>query len=207
MRDVVLLSGGMDSALGLALSVQDCGAENVVAMGFDYGQLHVRELEAAARISGHFGVRFLSVPIRGLDGLLGGSLVTGQGALNGAATVVPGRNPLLLAHAVSYAASQEFERVVIGCNATDRDTYPDCRREALQAGDLFFSLASGIRLHYPLIEMRKAEIVAAGNALGLPWDLTRSCYTDEEEPCEVCGACWERRRAFAHVQLACEVRR
>lgn len=183
MRGVVLLSGGMDSA---ALLAEYPGS---LALAVDYGQPHRNaELGAALRIAKHFDVplEFVNAPTLPMTGV------------EGAASVVPGRNLLLIALGVSHALRTGAEFVAIGANATDRATYPDCRVGFLvDAGAA--AGAYQITLRHPFVHHEKADIVR--NFRGFPWHLTYSCYRGRSEHCGDCGACKARQTAFLGAGL------
>jgi 7-cyano-7-deazaguanine synthase len=210
VKSVVLLSGGMDSALCLALEVQAHGAAEVCALGIHYGARHNgRELEAARAVARFYEVEFVGPWSLGfIAHTWRGSLVNETGSLSGPDTVVPYRNAVLLSLAVGYAASVGASRVVIGCNADDAETYPDCREVFLRAADLaaLVGTEGRVGVYFPLVGLIKRQIAIRGAELGVPWGLTYSCYAGDVEPCGVCGACYERNRAFAGEQLAAESR-
>lgn len=200
MTSLVLLSGGMDSALCLALE-REAGRE-VRCLGIDYGARHnARELRAAAAVAAHYEAPFATFSSPFPAGWGGTLMDGGRSVLAGAATVVSGRNLILIGLAVGYAQDHGCARVVVGCNATDRDLFRDCRREFLGAASVAAQLGYGVTVEAPLIDLTKAQILARGNALGVPWDLTYSCYRGEEETCQVCGACWVRQQAELHLDL------
>jgi 7-cyano-7-deazaguanine synthase len=190
----VMLSGGLDSACAAAVS----GATAAVA--FNYGQRHVRELEAARDVAAAMGMRLSVV---NLAGLLHGSALLGDGpvphgrydAPSMAATVVPGRNLLFAAAAVASLPAGASHRLVAGVHAGDHPVYPDCRPAFWSAlGEAV--RAYGVRLDTPFIAMTKAEALAAGAAAGAPVGLTWSCYEGGSVHCGRCGTCVERAEAF-----------
>jgi 7-cyano-7-deazaguanine synthase len=201
MKSLILLSGGMDSTLCLALAREQ--GQEILCLGIDYGARHNRpELRAAAAVAAHYETPFEAVRLR-FPRNWGGSLMDKKSRrLNGAATVVSGRNAVLFGLAAGYAQDHGCERVVVGCNATDHADFPDCRKGFLSLLSLAFEGAYGVTVDAPLALLTKAEIVARGTALGVPWDLTYSCYAGTEPPCRVCGACWARQQGFLNAQLA-----
>lgn len=204
MKSVVLFSGGLDSAVTAALAVACYGAPAVLLLHQPYGSRQQEpEGKAVARLAAHFGCEFLVVPHPWL-GALGGSSLTGAGDLQGAATVVPGRNGLFLATAVAVAQARGARRVLIGAHASDHQDYPDCRREWLETQSLAARWAYGVEIEAPFVELTKAAVVQEGIRLGVPFELTYSCYAGTEPACEVCAACWERRQALAACGLATE---
>lgn len=186
IKSVVLFSGGIDSAVCVALE-QEAGRE-VWPLFFNYGQRHAERermaMFAQCREQGIWGRARIEV-LR-----LGGSSLLGDGDLSGARAVVPDRNLILCGVASNYAASIGAKRVVIGCNATDYELFPDCRP------DFFVLLPTSTIVVTPLIHLTKREIVAEARRLGVPLELTWSCYAGGEVPCGECGACVEREAAL-----------
>lgn len=188
MKNVVLLSGGLDSAVCLALAARsNAGA---VALSFDYGQRHrEQEFERAHALA----VRF-SVPryIITLPDVFGASLLTG-----GAGVVVPARNTVFIAVGISYALAHGFSSVWMGCNASDRDAFPDCRREYFAAWRELAPLADDreVEVVTPLINMTKGEILRTAEYNGIDLSETWSCYTPNNgAPCGECMACQQLER-------------
>ena len=208
-RAVVLLSGGMDSAVCLAIARDDGYACH--ALSFDYGQRHRAELHAAARLVERLGAvehRTLSIGL----GELGGSALTdrriavpdapGDGI---PVTYVPARNTVFLAFALGWAEVLDADRLYTGVTAVDYSGYPDCRPEYLQAFQRLADLATrrgvegqSIELCAPLLKLGKAAIVAAGVRLGVDFSLTVSCYQadDAGAACGRCDACRLRQAGF-----------
>lgn len=212
-KAVVLLSGGMDSATAAALAL-DQGFE-VCALSFRYGQRHATELDAARRVAKRLGVRrhvVLDIDLRAF----GGSALTSDLEVPkdtpmdriGAAipvTYVPGRNTIFLSFALAWAETLGASDVFLGANALDYSGYPDCRPEYIEAFERMANLATRaglegrrLRIHTPLINLSKAEIVKLGHRLGVEYALTWSCYdpTPEGTPCGRCEACILRRKGF-----------
>lgn len=206
---VVLLSGGLDSATVLAMAKQQGYACH--ALSFNYGQRHASELAAASRVAAKAEV--LSHRILSLDlGVFGGSALTDDsipvpaaGGEGIPATYVPARNTVFLSCALGLAESVGAMDIFIGVNAVDYSGYPDCRPEFINAFEQLANLATkaGIeggryRVHAPLINMSKAEIILAGVALGVDYSATVSCYQADEDgmACSHCDACHLRREGF-----------
>ncbi len=210
---MVLLSGGMDSATAAALAL-DQGFE-VCALSFRYGQRHATELDAARRVAKRLGVRrhvVLDIDLRAF----GGSALTSDLEVPkdtpmdriGAAipvTYVPGRNTIFLSFALAWAETLGASDVFLGANALDYSGYPDCRPEYIEAFERMANLATRaglegrrLRIHTPLINLSKAEIVKLGHRLGVEYALTWSCYdpTPEGTRCGRCEACILRRKGF-----------
>ena len=207
---VVLLSGGLDSAVTLAVMRADGYA--VHALTIDYGQRHVVEIERAARLAAHYGAehRVVSLDLRAF----GGSALTAElsvpkdrpeGAGGIPITYVPARNTIFLSLALAWAEVLGAGAIALGVNAVDYSGYPDCRPEYLAAFERLARLATRVgvesgsapRIVAPLIGLTKADIVRRGVALGVPFELTHSCYDPEDgAACGRCDSCRIRRRGF-----------
>jgi 7-cyano-7-deazaguanine synthase len=210
---IVLLSGGLDSATALAISRSE--GKVCHALSFRYGQRHVVELEAAARVAAALGAashRVMSVDL----GALGGSSLTGASEVPKGrtereighgipSTYVPARNTLFVAHALAAAEVIGATEIVLGINALDYSGYPDCRPEWLAAMQEVARLGTRtgveghpIRLLAPLAQMNKAEIIRAGMALKVDYSVTHSCYDPSADgrACGECDSCQLRRRGF-----------
>ncbi|MCC5794057.1 MAG: 7-cyano-7-deazaguanine synthase QueC [Chromatiales bacterium] len=213
-RAVVLLSGGMDSATCLALA-RDQGW-SCHTLSFDYGQRHRAELAAAEGLAASLGAadhRVLRLDLAAI----GGSALTDPlievpeaGGSGIPVTYVPARNTLFLSCALGLAEVLDADVIYAGMNAVDYSGYPDCRPEYLAAFQAMADLATRravegrpVRIEAPLIDLSKAEIILAGNALGLDFGLTVSCYQadDEGRACGRCDACSLRRAGFAAAGL------
>lgn len=208
-RAVVLLSGGLDSATVLAIA-RDMGCETY-GLSFDYDQRHRTELEAASRVAAHLGVELHRV-VRLDIGWMGGSALTDARIAVPTApsdgipvTYVPARNSIFLATALGWAEVLNARDIFIGVNALDYSGYPDCRPEFIQAFQNLANLGTragqeghGFRIHAPLINMRKAEIIRAGTRLGVDYSLTQSCYDPDVQgrACGRCDSCRLRAQGF-----------
>lgn len=217
MKAVILLSGGLDSSTVLYQALAD-GCE-CYTIFFDYQQRHRRELQSALAIAQKAGVVQNQVVTFDLR-LWGGSALTDdaidlpQGrsvkemSHNIPVTYVPARNTIFLSFALGYAETIAAERVYIGVNALDYSGYPDCRPDYIQAMQEVFRLGTKqgregkpIKIVTPLINLKKTEIIQLGNKLGVPWQLTWSCYAGGDVACGVCDACQLRLAAFAELGL------
>lgn len=212
---VVLLSGGLDSATTLAIARREGFACH--AMSFDYGQRHGAELQAARRVAHALGaVEHKTVHI-GLDAIGGSALTDLSIAVpdhpqNGIpVTYVPARNTVFLAFALGWAEVLGSTDIFIGVNAVDYSGYPDCRPEFIRAFEQLANLATkaGVeggrfRIHTPLIDLSKADIVRTGTALGIDYAMTVSCYAADAEglACGVCDSCRLRRQGFEQAGIA-----
>ena len=217
-RAVVLLSGGLDSTTALAIARSEGYACH--ALTVQYGQLHRAELDAARRVAGALGViehKLVEVDLRPLAR----SALTSPGlevpkdrplSVIGAPgdvppTYVPARNTVLMSLALAWAESLGARDLFLGVNVLDASGYPDCRPAFVQAFEALAQVATrqgGFRVHAPLIEMTKAEIIRAGTALGVDYGRTHSCYdpTPTGGACGRCDACALRRKGFAEAGLA-----
>lgn len=208
-RAVVLLSGGLDSATCLAMAARqyDC-----YALSFAYGQRHSSELLAAARVASTLGATEHRV-IRLDLGAIGGSALTDNAiavpeeATEGIpVTYVPARNTIMLSLALAWAEVLGAQDIFVGVNAVDYSGYPDCRPEFIRAFEALANLATKaavegrpLKVHAPLIDLSKAQIIELGSRLGVDYGLTVSCYQADSEgrACGVCDSCRLRREGFA----------
>jgi 7-cyano-7-deazaguanine synthase len=207
---VVLLSGGIDSSTCLAVARQDGFAPHALAIR--YGQRHEIELRAAERVAAAMGV---PLKVIGLDlRAIGGSALTADLAVPKDApigdgipiTYVPARNTVLLALALGYAEVLGAQDIYLGVNAIDYSGYPDCRPAFVQAFEALanFATAAAVegraryRIRAPLVQLSKAEIIRRGARLGVPYELTHSCYdpAPDGRACGRCDSCRLRRQGF-----------
>jgi 7-cyano-7-deazaguanine synthase len=208
-KAIVLLSGGLDSATAAAQALAD-GFE-VIALSFRYGQRHDRELIAAKQIADHLEIKeHFTIDVNLAQ--WGGSALTdaalavpteGVQPHEIPVTYVPGRNTVFIAIALSLAEAKQAEAIYLGINAIDYSGYPDCRPEFLAAFQHLATLSSkaGIegnapKLVAPLVLDSKVDIVYRALRLGVPIELTWSCYQGGEQPCGVCDSCRIRDRAL-----------
>ncbi|QGU33607.1 7-cyano-7-deazaguanine synthase QueC [Thermochromatium tepidum] len=217
---IVLLSGGLDSATALAIARAQGFAPH--ALSIRYGQRHAIELESASRIAHSQGV--VEHVIAEIDlRRFGGSALTSdlpvpkgrdpaEMGLGIPLTYVPARNTIFLSCALAWAESLGSGDIFIGVNALDYSGYPDCRPEYIAAFERLANLATAAgvegrqcyRIHAPLIEMTKAEIIRTGLALGVDYSLTSSCYDPgpDGRPCGLCDSCRLRAKGFAEAGVA-----
>ena len=216
-KAVILLSGGLDSTTALAIASQtfDCYALTV-----RYGQLHAVELDAARRVAALADVKDHRVIDIDLGQLAASALTTPSVAVPkdrslaeiGApgdvpATYVPARNTVLLALALAWAESLGAHDIFVGVNVLDASGYPDCRPEFIRAFEALAQVATrsgGFKLHAPLIELTKAQIIELGTKLGVDYGLTHSCYDPSASggACGRCDACLLRKKGFAEAGVA-----
>jgi 7-cyano-7-deazaguanine synthase len=208
-RAVAIVSGGLDSVTLAHLLASEGYALHQVAL--DYGQRHKKELEFARACAQRLGAAFDAVDLTGLTRLLGGSALTDPdievphghyAAPNMAITVVPNRNAIMLAIAYGVAVAEHAKVVGIAVHGGDHFIYPDCRPEFIASFDAMQKHAMegfadpDLRLHAPFLHRTKADIVRLGADLGVPFEMTWSCYEGGEIHCGACGTCVERKEAF-----------
>jgi len=211
----VLVSGGLDSATVLAIARER--GHRCHALSFDYGQRHRAELDAARRVAAALGAvahRVLAIPIGefGHSALTDPSIPVSEQPGEGIpATYVPARNTIFLACALGHAEVIGAADIYIGVNAVDYSGYPDCRPEFIAAFERVATLATKaavegrrMRIHAPLIELPKAEIIRRGAALGVDFSLTISCYQPDPSgrACGRCDSCRLRRAGFEQAGIA-----
>lgn len=213
----MLLSGGLDSATVLAMASERGFACHCLSV--DYGQRHRFELGAARRVGASLGAaehRVVGIDLRAI----GGSALTdeievprpGEGPAGGIpVTYVPARNLVFLSIAAGYAEVVGARDLFIGVNAVDYSGYPDCRPGFIEAFERAANEGTragvegrGLRVHTPLIEMSKAEIIREGVRLGVDYGLTHSCYDPDADgrACGRCDSCGIRRRGFEAAGVA-----
>lgn len=205
---VVLLSGGMDSAVALAETVQTYGSENVMAISFDYGSKHNdREFSAARVLADFYDVWHKRISLDMVRDLFASDLLKTsdepipEGHYTDASmksTVVPFRNGIMLSIAAGLAESYGASRVVIANHAGDHAIYPDCRpaftHDMGQA--IYHGTDQKVSLVAPFFMMSKTDICKLGEQLNVPLSYTYSCYNGRELHCGKCGTCFERKEAF-----------
>ena len=208
-RAVVLLSGGLDSATVLAMSIEQ--GYDAYALSVHYGQRHSAELAAAARVATTLGARehrIMGVDLAGIGGsaLTDSSIAVPTSPVAGIPfTYVPARNTLMLSLALGWAEVLGAEAIFIGVNAVDYSGYPDCRPEFIAAfadaarlGTRVGTEGAAIRVEAPLVRLSKADIIREGHRLGVDFSLTVSCYQADSEgqACGRCDSCRLRREGF-----------
>lgn len=208
-RAVILLSGGLDSATVLAMARE--AGYTCHALSLDYGQRHHAELAAAGRVAAQLGAAEHRIIQLGL-GQFGGSALTDsaiavpESPTTGIpVTYVPARNTVMLSLALAWAEVLGARDIFIGVNAVDYSGYPDCRPDFIAAFERMANLATKaaiegepVRIHAPLQDLSKADIIKVGAALAVDYALTVSCYQADPtgQACGVCDACRLRREGF-----------
>ena len=213
-KAIVLVSGGLDSATVLAIANElgyDC-----FALSFDYGQRHCSELDAASKLAKQYNVLDHKTIKLGM-GEFGGSALTDdlidvptEKSSGIPVTYVPARNTVFLSIALGWAEVVDAKDIFIGVNAVDYSGYPDCRPEFISAFEKLANLATkagvedgGFRIHTPLINLTKAQIIEKGGALNVDYSKTVSCYQANEkgEACGECESCRLRKQGFEKANM------
>jgi 7-cyano-7-deazaguanine synthase len=218
-RAVVLSSGGIDSTTTMAIAKSQ-GYE-VYSLSFRYGQRHAVELEGARQVARTLGAKEHLVIAIDLA-RLGGSALTSdlpvpkarsEGEMRSGipVTYVPARNTIFLAYALAWAEVLGASDIFIGVNAIDYSGYPDCRPEYIEAFERMANLATKagveghirMRIHTPLVQMTKADIIRRGVELGIDYSMTHSCYDPRADgtACGQCDSCLLRRKGFREAGL------
>lgn len=217
-KAVILLSGGLDSSTTLAMAGHQ--GFSCYALTFQYGQRHAAEIEAAKKVALALGAiehRIMNINLADF----GGSALTDHNILipknrsdlseNIPITYVPARNTIFLSYAVAWAEVLGIFDIFIGVNAIDYSGYPDCRPAFIKAFEHVANLATAasakgkgiFKIHTPVINMTKAEIIIEGTRLGLDYSLTHSCYNPDQNglACGVCDSCQLRKKGFKDAHL------
>lgn len=222
MKALVLSSGGVDSTTALGLAVKKYGRENVIALSVFYGQKHDKEIRASIAVADYYGVEhlFLDLSVIFKDSncsLLRHSTeeipeesyadqIRKTEGEKPVSTYVPFRNGLFLSSAASIALSRDCSVIYYGAHADDSAgaAYPDCSPVFNNAMNEAIWEGSGhqLRIEAPFVNVSKADVVRMGLEIGVPYELTWSCYEGGEDPCGRCATCIDRAAAFAanHVE-------
>ena len=215
MKALVLFSGGVDSTTCLAIAVEKYGKNNVTALSISYGQKHTKEIQAAEKIAEYYGVELKKLDLARIFEGSDCSLLSSSSEdipkesyaeqlekTDGkpVSTYVPFRNGLFLSCAASVALSNGCTEIYYGIHTDDAagNAYPDCSEEFNNAINSAIYIGSGnaLKVTAPFVNMKKADIVAEGLKLKVPYKMTWSCYEGGEKPCGVCGTCRDRIAAF-----------
>ncbi len=214
-KAVVLLSGGLDSATTLAIAMNK--GYSCYALSFNYGQRHAAELLAAEKIIQSFEIKHHKVLELDLTQIGGSALTDPDIAVPKETTegipvtYVPARNTIFLSYALAYAEVINANHIFLGINAVDYSGYPDCRPEYITAYEKMAGLATKagvegapVKIHAPLIQLSKSEIIKMGNELGLDYALTVSCYqaNPDGQACGFCDSCRFRKQGFDEAGLS-----
>lgn len=214
MKALVLSSGGVDSTTCLAMAVKKYASENVISLSVFYGQKHKNELEAAEKIAKYYNVRHRELNMGTIFEDSDCTLLEGRADVPHAdyasqikeldgkpvTTYVPFRNGLFLSAAASIAIANGCEVIYYGAHADDSagNAYPDTSAVFNDAMSNAIYEGSGkqLKILAPFINSHKAAVVKTGLELGVPYELTRSCYEGGDKPCGKCGTCIDRIKAF-----------
>ncbi len=216
MKALVLSSGGVDSTTALGMAVDKYGKNNVIALSISYGQKHDKEIQAAIAVAKHYGVEQLFLDLAKIFEYSDCSLlqqsdeeipkesyaeqISETKGEKPVSTYVPFRNGLFLSSAASIALSKECDVIYYGAHADDSAgfAYPDCSPVFNNAMNEAIWEGSGhqLKIHAPFVNLNKADVVKIGLELGVPYELTWSCYEGGDKPCGVCGTCIDREAAF-----------
>ncbi len=212
---VIILSGGIDSSTLLYESINK--GFNPHVLTFNYGQRHIKEIESAKTICEHLGIPHKVVDISDINALMKGSALTDTDVDvpevpetvehfdTLTTTIVPNRNAVFLSIAIAYAVSIGAQHVYFGAHHSDRGVYPDCRKEFIDAFQTSERLATDnpdLIIEAPFVDLDKSDIVAWGSKLGVPFELTWTCYNGGERHCGKCSSCRERQRAFREAGVS-----
>ena len=211
-KAIILFSGGLDSTTCLSIALKE--GYSPLLLTVNYGQRHNFEIKAAIRIAKYLNVKDHSIVDINLS-QFGGSALTDSIEVpknrdlthsnNIPVTYVPARNTVFLSLALAWAETIDINNIFIGVNALDYSGYPDCRPEYIESFEKMANLATkaGIlgtkfKIHTPLINMTKAEIIKLGLQLGVDYSMTSTCYDPKKNgsPCSECDACTLRLKGF-----------
>ena len=216
-KAIVLLSGGLDSAVTLAHSLRD--GNETIALSFRYGQRHTRESDSAKAIANYYEVehRIIDIDLSSFNSsLIGNSRTIETNRTNIGndipETYVPARNLIMLSVATGLCESLGASSIYIGANAVDYSGYPDCRKEffdsfseTIRKGTKAGVEDRPIKIVTPILNMSKAEIIKTGKDIGVPFRLTWSCYNGGEKACGHCDSCLIRLKGFKEAGYEDEV--
>lgn len=216
MEALVLFSGGVDSTTCLGIAVDKYGSENVLALSVSYGQKHTKEIDSARAVAKHYGVELYELDLSEMFRFSYCSLLKGSSEevphesyaqqlkeTNGSpvSTYVPFRNGLFISSAAAIAISRGCSVIYYGAHSDDAagNAYPDCSETFNNAMSEAVWVGSGnqVRIEAPFVSKTKADVVKMGLELGVPYELTWSCYEGGDVPCGKCGTCIDRAKAFA----------
>jgi len=215
-KSIILLSSGLDSFVSLASSIEEYNI--TLALTFDYGQrAKDREIESSKKIAGYYGIEHKVISLPWLAQITSTSLVNTDSNLpqlkiteldntelthNSAKNVwVPNRNGLFINVAASFADSYDFTHIIFGANKEEGTTFPDNTQDFIDRinHSLEYSTLSSPKVFAPLINSDKMEIVKIGLSKKIPFNLVRSCYTNNEKHCGMCESCLRLKRAVKDV--------
>lgn len=215
MKVMVLSSGGVDSTTCLGIAVKEYGRENVVALSIFYGQKHDKEIKAADDVAEYYGVEHIKLDLSTIFDFSNCSLLSHSDEeipkesyndqikkTDGkpVSTYVPFRNGLFISSAAAIAISKGCSKIYYGAHADDSagNAYPDCSSVFNEAMNKAVYEGSGrqLEIEAPFVGLNKAQVVKKGLEIGVPYNLTWSCYEGNDKPCGKCGTCIDRLAAF-----------
>ena len=215
MKALVLVSGGVDSTTCLGMAVKEYGNENVVALSIFYGQRHDKEIKAADAVCKHYDVEHITLDLSKMfqfsdctllqhsDGEIPEESYAKQLEKTDGkpvSTYVPFRNGLFLSSASAIALSKGCSKIYYGAHSDDAagSAYPDCSEAFNNAMNTAIYEGSGKQLEIvaPFINLTKSQVVKKGLEIGVPYELTWSCYEGHDKACGKCGTCIDRKAAF-----------
>lgn len=218
-KAIILLSGGLDSATTLAIAKSK--GYKLFALTFDYNQRHKYEISSAKKICDFFSINDHIIYKLDLKQFGGSALTSNMKVPKNRKieviskneipiTYVPARNTIFLSIALALAEVKNAFEIFIGVNAIDYSGYPDCRPEFIKAFEKLANLATkaGVKgkkfkIHTPLINLTKSQIIKKGIALGIDYSLTTTCYSPKKygKPCKKCDACILRQKGFENLNI------
>jgi protein ExsB len=215
MKVMVLSSGGVDSTTCLGIAVKEYGCENVVALSIFYGQKHDKEIKAADDVAEYYGVEHIKLDLSTIFDFSNCSLLSHSDEeipkesyndqikkTDGkpVSTYVPFRNGLFISSSAAIAISKGCSKIYYGAHADDSagNAYPDCSSVFNEAMNKAVYEGSGrqLEIEAPFVGLNKAQVVKKGLEIGVPYNLTWSCYEGNDKPCGKCGTCIDRLAAF-----------
>ena len=217
-KAVVLLSGGLDSTVTLAIALNE--GMDVIPLSFRYGQRHTKELNSAEAVCRHYGIRgaVIDIDLSSFKSALTDKDLEVPSDRMGKLeehipiTYVPARNIIFLSIAAGLCESVGAEAIYIGANAVDYSGYPDCRpeffrsfEETLAAGTKTGTEGRAVKIKIPIIDFSKADIVRKGKELNAPLNLTWSCYKGGDRACGHCDSCRLRLKGFREAGFKDEI--
>ncbi len=219
-KALVLLSGGLDSVTLLAYVLSQKEFDEINALNVFYGQKNSKEQNSAKKICDYYNVPIEFMDLSKIFEMSSSALISKNNAdvskiscyenTNNCAeakTYVPFRNGVFLSVATTLAYSKNistvFYAIIHGSNDIQGSAYPDCSKKFIksQTDAIFYGTGNNINLIMPFKNIEKSEIVKLGMELNIPYELTWSCYTDDQRPCGKCHACIEREKAFSANNL------
>jgi 7-cyano-7-deazaguanine synthase len=203
---VVVLSGGLDSSTVAYWAVRE--GYRCHALTLKYGQIASKEIESAVKIAENLGITLTTIDLSDLSKIFTGisSLCDATIPMTSSFSqpiIVPFRNAIFLSIAVAYAVSIGAEKIFYGAHGADVAFYPDCRRDFYKAFEAAARLGTeqAITIDAPFVAQSKASVLKTGMALGVPYELTWSCYLNGENHCGACESCNNRKNAFMDAKI------